>query len=187
MNVVASVSEEDIPSTASAFRPKFLVHGVHAEQPPDFGYVTSLEEFRPDLRVLVVAEGAEPDLLKRALLSGVSGFVRAGQSPESFMSAMRQIAIGGSVLDPVLVRRLAENSNQQPNTANDAANLLSTLSDRDREILAAVARGDSNGRIAATLHLAEGTVRNRLGTIYRRLGISHRSQAAFFAARAGLL
>ncbi|MEX2377668.1 MAG: GAF domain-containing protein [Dehalococcoidia bacterium] len=77
-------------------------------------------------------------------------------------------------------------TNRQKDPAH-LADLAERLTDRDREILQGVVQGATNSQIARQLHLAEGTVRNRLTDIYRRLGIAHRSEAAYLATRLGVV
>ncbi|MFI9380336.1 response regulator transcription factor [Kutzneria sp. NPDC052558] len=124
-------------------------------------------------RVLIVTTFARGGYLRRALESGVSGYVLKDAPIAELVSALRRVHAGEHVVTPALAL-----------AAWDQAN---PLTERERQLLAAVADGATNATIAATLHLAEGTVRNYLSTAMAKLAARTRTEAAHTARERGWL
>ena len=101
---------------------------------------------------------------------------------------MREIAAGGSVFDPRVLKSYFERFPVYHTGNNgDATAALQQLGERDLAILQAVANGQSNAEIAAALSFAVGTIKNRLARIYKVLGVSDRAGAMAFVIRAGIV
>ncbi len=105
-------------------------------------------------------------------------------SSEDLAAAIRAAAAGKTPVDPKVAGKLFA---QIARTAAVDTAPLAELGEREREVLALLAKGLSNTDIATTIHLSEGTVRNYVSTILSKLGVADRTQAAILAIRAGLL
>jgi DNA-binding NarL/FixJ family response regulator len=139
-----------------------------------------LLEHDPKVRILLLTMHAGQDTVLRALAAGAAGYVLKDAEPEDIVAAVRQVARGGLVVGAgaaaaVVHDRIADGGDELP-----------ALTDRDRELLALLAQGKSTAAIAAELHLAPKTIRNRLSELFTTLGVSGRSEAIVLARSAGL-
>ncbi|WP_262320378.1 response regulator [Acidiferrimicrobium sp. IK] len=127
-----------------------------------------------------------------ALRYGASGFLLKDVPPAELAGAIRAVASGDAVVAPSVTRRLLDAfADRLPDLRSAppgrAADALSALTDREREILVEVASGLSNQEIAARLFVAEATVKTHLGRILAKLGLRDRVQAVVFAYQIGLV
>jgi DNA-binding NarL/FixJ family response regulator len=145
----------------------------------------------PAVRVLVLTTFDLDEYAFGALRAGASGFLLKDVRPAELVSAIRTVASGDAVVSPRVTRRLLDEYAQVlPLASTDRAERyprLSTLTEREREVLAAVARGLSNAEIAATLHVSEATVKSHVGRILAKLGLRDRVQVVVLAYEAGLI
>ncbi|MDT0269994.1 response regulator transcription factor [Streptomyces sp. DSM 44915] len=121
-----------------------------------------------------------------ALRAGASGFLLKDSEADALLTAVRTVAAGEGMIAPAVTRRLiAEFARHSPGSASGvppaAAERLSTLTPREREVLAQVGAGLSNGQIAARLTMAEATVKTHVSRLLNKLGLSNRVQAAVLA------
>jgi DNA-binding NarL/FixJ family response regulator len=126
-----------------------------------------------------------------ALRAGASGFLLKDVRPGELVAAIRTVASGDAVVSPRVTRRLLEEYAQVlPVSANQREPRfprLSTLTEREREVLIAVARGLSNTEIAASLFVSEATVKSHVGRILAKLALRDRVQIVVLAYEAGLI
>ena len=145
----------------------------------------------PDVRVLVLTTFDLDEYAFGALRAGASGFLLKDVRPAELVAAIRTVAAGDAVVSPRVTRRLLEEYAQVlPLTAAQRAERyprLSSLTEREGEVLAAVARGLSNAEIAAALHVSETTVKSHVGRILAKLGLRDRVQVVVLAYEAGLI
>jgi len=115
------------------------------------------------------------------LPSGVAGFFSKDETPEALGIAIRQVARGEQYFSPSLALALLQHQQAEPSSVD-----LNTLTDREREILALLAEGLSNKAIAARLYLSVRTVEGHLASLYNRLGVHSRTEAALIALQHNL-
>ncbi|MEU8925848.1 response regulator transcription factor [Kitasatospora sp. NPDC048545] len=137
----------------------------------------------PRSRVLILTTFDLDEYAFAGLGAGASGFLLKNTRPEELLTAIRNVAAGDAVLSPRITRRLLEDLRPHiPVGAGDGPDeRLGRLSARERDVLVQVGRGLSNTEIAATLHLAEATVKSHLGRILHKLELRDRIQAVVFA------
>jgi DNA-binding NarL/FixJ family response regulator len=117
------------------------------------------------------------EYLLAAIKAGASGFLLKDAPPEEMLAAIRQVHAGDAVLAPSSTRRLLEHvARSIPDTPPDP-HAFDQLTDREREVLVLMARGLTNGEIAAELVVAEATVKSHVGHILAKLGVRDRVQA----------
>jgi DNA-binding NarL/FixJ family response regulator len=137
-------------------------------------------------RVLMLTTFDMDEYVYAALRNGASGFLLKDTPAEDLVRAIRVVAAGDALLAPSVTRRLIEDlSRTAPPPTPPAA--LDTLTDREREVLGLVARGLSNGEIAAELVLGETTVKTHVGRVLMKLGLRDRVQAVVLAYESGLV
>ena len=121
-----------------------------------------------------------------AIRAGASGFLLKDAPPEDLLGALRAVRNGDAVIAPSTTRRLLDHL--APLAADPVAvQSIETLTEREREVLVAMARGWSNGEIATRLFVAEGTVKTHVGRILAKLDVRDRVQAVVMAYDAGLV
>ena len=126
-----------------------------------------------------------------ALRAGASGFLLKDVRPAELVAAIRTVATGDAVVSPRVTRRLLEEYAQvlplAPGQRQQQYPKLATLTEREREVLIAVARGMSNTEIAACLFVSEATVKSHVGRILSKLALRDRVQVVVLAYEAGLI
>lgn len=144
-------------------------------------------------RVVILTTFDRDDYLFDALEAGASGFLLKNADPDDLVEAVRAVAHGHALLAPEVTKRVIARMTagaSQPDPARgvdrDRAELLDRLTEREREVLALVARGLSNGEIAGELFLGEATVKTHVSSILSKLHLRDRVQAVVFAYEAGL-
>jgi DNA-binding NarL/FixJ family response regulator len=121
-----------------------------------------------------------------ALRAGASGFLLKDVLPEDLIAAVRVVARGDGLIAPTLTKRLIEQFIRTAPPSTPPAE-LAELTPREVEVLTMVARGLSNGEIAADLVLSEATVKTHVKHVLAKLGVRDRVQAVVFAYESGLV
>ncbi|WBB59982.1 response regulator transcription factor [Streptomyces sp. WMMC500] len=135
-------------------------------------------------RVLILTTFDLDEYAFAGLRAGASGFLVKDALPDELLAGIRAVASGEAVVAPALTRRLIERyAHLLPAGAEPAGPdpRLDVLTDREREVLRAVALGWTNGEIAERMHLAESTVKTHIGRILGKTGARDRVQAVIFA------
>ena len=139
----------------------------------------------PTTRVLILTMFDLDEYVRDALAAGASGFLLKTTEPRALVSAVKACSEGETPLGPSVVRRLVDayvERERRPLPAGAAA-----LTDREREVLRAMATGMSNAEIARELHLAETTVKTHVARILAKLGVRDRVRAVVLALQTGLV
>jgi DNA-binding NarL/FixJ family response regulator len=144
---------------------------------------------RPSPRVIILTTFDVDEYVYEALRAGASGFLLKDTPPEDLATAVRVVAAGDALLAPSVTRRLIEDFARRPSPASSPGpeRSLSSLTEREHEVLAQVARGLSNVEIAAALHVSETTVKTHVGRILMKLDLRDRVQAVVLAYESGLV
>ena len=127
------------------------------------------------------------EYVSEALRLGASGFLLKDTEPEQLVRAVRDLAVGGAVLDPGVAARVLTAVADGERAAEPARRLLASLSEREREVLVLIGQGMSNAEIGGTLHLSEATVKGYVSSVLGKIGAVNRVQAALVAFRGGLI
>ena len=135
-------------------------------------------------RVLVLTTFDDDDLVLEALRSGASGFLLKETRPEQLLEAIEVVAAGEALLHPRVTRRLIERLVALPAARDPAYD--DGLTDREREVLRAVAQGLSNLEIAGRLNLGYGTVKTHVSHLLTKLDFRDRAQLVMYAYESGL-
>ncbi len=125
-------------------------------------------------RCVIVTRHARPGVLRRALASGVAGFLPKSRGADEVAAVIRHVAAGARYVDPEIA-------------ADALTDERSPLTDRELDVLRAGSEGQTTGQIARTLLLAPGTVRNHISSVLSKLGVQTRQQATRMAEERGWL
>jgi DNA-binding NarL/FixJ family response regulator len=138
-------------------------------------------------RVLILTTFELDEYVFGALRAGASGFLLKRSSPEVLIEGIKVVAAGDGLLAPSVTRRLIQEFARQPGAAAAPAAPLGALTQREREVLALIGGGLSNGEIAARLYISQATVKTHVKRVLMKLGLRDRIQAVVLAYEAGLV
>nr|WP_174238142.1 response regulator transcription factor [Clavibacter michiganensis] len=142
---------------------------------------------RPDLPVIVLTTFDADELVLGALRAGARGFLLKDTPPVDLVHAVRQVAVGRSILSPSVLDTVIGVAAQRDRADRTAEReRFQTLTEREQEVALAIARGWSNARIAADLYLGVATVKTHVGHVLDKLGVEGRVQVAVLVHEAGL-
>jgi DNA-binding NarL/FixJ family response regulator len=137
----------------------------------------------PVVRVLILTTFDLDEYAFAALRAGASGFLLKNVPPEELVAAIHAIASGDAIVSPRVTRRLLDELTTGLTTPppGELLTRLATLTDRERDVLVAVAGGQTNLEIAASLHVSEATVKSHVSRVLAKLDVRDRVQAVIFA------
>jgi DNA-binding NarL/FixJ family response regulator len=165
-------------------RPDVVLMDVEMPGGDGLSATARLVEQLPEARVLILTMFDLDEYVHEALRAGAAGFLLKTTDPHALVAAVKACAAGETILGPSVVRRLVDSYvERRPTTLPPGAE---ELTDRERDVLRAMARGLSNAEIALDLHLAETTVKTHVAHILAKLGVRDRVRAVVLALEAGL-
>ncbi|MBD2897893.1 DNA-binding transcriptional activator DevR/DosR [Actinomadura sp. RB99] len=133
----------------------------------------------PELACLMLTSFDDEDALFEAVMAGAAGYVLKQIHGSDLVGAVRTVASGQSLLDPRSTARML----QRIRARQEKQDPLKDLTDQERHILELIGEGLTNRQIGERLFLAEKTVKNYISSIFTKLGMSRRTQAAALAAQ----
>ncbi|MFC8518405.1 response regulator [Streptomyces sp. NPDC057257] len=166
-----------IPAT----RPDVAVLDVRL---PDGSGVEVCREIRAadeSVNCLMLTSFADDEALFDAIMAGASGYALKAIRGHELLTAVRDVAAGKSLLDPVATARVLERLRDGKDARGD--DRLAHLTEQERRILDLIGEGLTNRQIGERLHLAEKTIKNYVSSLLSKLGMQRRSQAAAYVAR----
>ncbi len=166
-----------IPAT----RPDVAVLDVRL---PDGSGVEVCREVRSqdeNIKCLMLTSYADDEALFDAIMAGASGYALKAIRGSELLNAVRDVAAGKSLLDPVATARVLERLRDGGTAKGD--DRLAGLTEQERKILDLIGEGLTNRVIGERLHLAEKTIKNYVSSLLSKLGMERRSQAAAYVAR----
>jgi DNA-binding NarL/FixJ family response regulator len=171
----------EVPAAVAALAPDVVLMDVRM---PFVDGVRATRELRrrdDSPPVLALTTFDDEEVLAGVLRAGAAGFVLKGVPATDLQRAVRAVAEGGAWLDPAVTARvLAIYRTAAPPTAASSAG-LDALTGREREVLALIGRGKTNGEIAAELFVSEGTVKTHVNHVFTKLRLRDRAAAVVFA------
>jgi DNA-binding NarL/FixJ family response regulator len=161
---------------AEELRPDVVLMDISMPDVDGIRATGSILEARSETRVVMLTAFSDRDRVVAALDAGAIGYLLKDSEPQEVLEAVRAAARGDAPLAPRAARQLlAARSEEQ----------RADLSKREREVLALVAEGLPNKLIARRLEISEKTVKTHLTSVFQRIGVSDRTQAALWAQRQG--
>ncbi len=153
--------------------------------------IPSFKEGDPELRVMMLTVSEDEDDLAKALQAGADGYLLKTSESDQLCEAIVKVTEGQSMVSPQMMGKLVAALRGQSATPKaspePAPQAIDKLSPREREILALIAKGQSNKQIARALDIAETTVKIHVQHIFKKLELNSRVQAAVFATGLGLV
>jgi two-component system response regulator DevR len=149
---------------------------------PDGNGVEVCREVRSrdaEIRCLILTSFTDDEALFDSIMAGAAGYLLKQIKGTDLVDAIRRVAAGQSLLDPVVTARVLDRLRKGP----EEDERLARLTEKERSILALIAEGMTNRQIGERLFLAERTVKNYVSTLLSKLGMERRTEAAVFAVR----
>ncbi len=153
--------------------PELILMDVRMDKMNGIEACREIKSHYPNVRILMLTSFADEEAVAASVMAGASGYLLKNVSRAELLRAMRLVAAGQSLLDPNVTKQVMERLQAQVPG--------SELTEREREVLALVARGYTNKQIAEALYVTEKTARNHVSHILEKLGLARRSEAAAFA------
>lgn len=149
-----------------------------------FSSIAHLKEVAPSAKIMILTGYADAERVYKAIKSGAIGYMLKDSTWEQLLQAIRNVAIGQSYIDSSIAIKVIQEINPiaEPSQVNEST----TLTDRELQTLALIAKGLSNQEIATKLYVHERTVAKYVGNILNKLQLANRTQAALYAMRKGL-
>lgn len=175
IKIVSEVSRADkIVECAVATKPDVALLDIEMPGGDGITAAVSLHETFPHCRIIILTTFGRPGYLRKAMESGVVGFLVKDTPATELAIAIRRVMAGERVIDPELATAALSEGR-------------SPLTDREQSVLRAAANGASNVEIARKLHLSAGTVRNHLSAAIQKLDAHNRAEAFHIAGQKGWL
>ena len=161
-------------AAAEKLQPDLVLLDIRLPDGSGFDACKSILKANPAVRVLVLTSFSNDDFVCESIVAGAHGYLMKELEPAALIDACRRVAAGDSVLGPGLTERVL---NMVRHGGNGAKGLAS-LSKQERRVLVLVAEGKTNKEIGVALDLSDNTVKNYLVSVFDKLQVKRRSQAA---------
>ena len=183
MEVVADAADgEEAVRAAREHAPDVVLMDLVMPRMDGVEAIRRIAAARPATRVIALTSFLDDDKVLPAVRAGAAGYLLKDVGPPDLVRAIRTVHAGEALLHPAVAARVLEEvAAPAPAPAADPR-----LTPRERQVLALVARGFANKRLAQELGIAEKTVKIHVSRILHKLGVADRTQAALWAVREGL-
>ena len=179
-----------------ALHPDVVLMDVRMPEMDGVVATRTLSADHPEVKVIILTTFEDDETVFEGLKAGARGYLLKDISSEEMAQAVRKVAAGEALIEPRLTRkvlaefsRLASAHNGQTSSKNSlpTESLPAPLTERELEVLKALARGFSNREIADELVITEGTVKNHVSSVIDKLGVRDRTQAILKGQDLGLI
>jgi two-component system response regulator DegU len=186
---VAATAGEGFHAVAEAqrIRPQVALLSANLVNCDGIGAAAMIKTRVPECRVVVLSGHADHAGLARAVEAGASGFLLRDCSLAELISAIRSVHQGETLVPPRMLGQLLENLSGRRRDRQDALKLVSSLTRREAEVLALLARGSDNDAMASSLFISPQTARTHVQNVLAKLDVHSRLEAAAFVNRNGIL
>jgi len=180
MRVVGeSGSAVDAEHRIPALRPHVAVLDARLPDGSGIDVCRAVRSVDPTIQGLILTSYEDDEALFSAIMAGAAGYVLKQIRGNDLVDAVRRVAAGQSLLDPVVTRRVLERIRRGPHQPDE----LKGLTEQERRILTLVAEGLTNREIGHRMFLSEKTVKNYVSSLLAKLGMERRTQAAVLATK----
>ena len=165
--------------------PQVILMDVRMEKMSGIEACREIKSTHPDIAVLMITSYPDEEAVTASLIAGASGYLLKNVSRAELLKAVREVATGKTLLKPEAIKQATQRMTSLANGIQNEPG--EELTEREREVLALVALGYTNKRIAETLTMSEKTARNHVSHILTKLGLARRSGAAAYAVKHELI
>lgn len=179
-----AASAKDAVQKALLLRPDVVIMDIRLPGGSGIEACRKIVEQVPEAKVIMLTSYAEDEMLFDAISAGASGYVLKQIGSDELIRAIETVGRGGALLDPALTQRVFARVREAARREREEA--FADLTEQELRILAHIAEGKTNREIADALFLGEGTVRNYVSSILKKLGLTNRAEAAAYAVEHNL-
>jgi DNA-binding NarL/FixJ family response regulator len=179
-----AMSGEEVITLAATLQPDVILMDIHMPTVNGIEATRRILQYTPQIRILVVTMFEDDASVFMAMRAGARGYLLKDAQKADLLRAIRAVGSGEAIFSPAIATRLMDFFSAPRPAAPTVA--FPELTEREREILELIARGQSNTEIATRLVLSPNTVRNYVSTIFSKLQVADRAQAIVRAREAGL-
>jgi NarL family two-component system response regulator LiaR len=184
IEVVAEAADgEEAIGAVERLRPDVVLMDLVMPRVDGVEAIRRIRELSPATRVIVLTSFADDDKVFPAVRAGAAGYLLKDVQPQELVRAIQIAHDGQALLHPAVAARLLE----ELGGTDEPRRAAGSLTAREREVVALVARGRSNKVIARELGVSEKTVKTHVSNILGKLGLADRTQVAVWALREGVL
>jgi DNA-binding NarL/FixJ family response regulator len=193
IEIVAEAADgHDAVELARRHRPAVAILDIRMPRINGLDAAAEIRSTVPATSVIILTTFGEDDYILQALGGGATGFLIKSGEPEELIAGVRAVAEGAAYLSPKVAARIvahlaATGAGALAGRRSAARDRVAALTAREREVLAFLGSGLSNGQIARRLQVVEGTVKAHVSSILGRLGVDNRAAAAVMAHEAGIV
>jgi DNA-binding NarL/FixJ family response regulator len=182
-------SADEAVSRAEQVTPDVILMDIDMPDEDGVSATRRIKVMMPDARIIMLTMYTRDSFVREAIRAGAYGYLLKDASAEELVGSIRSVAQGGAVINPRLARRMIDEfvEHTEGSVAAKKGRAHEDLSQREAEVLALIATGETSRSIAQQLFLSENTVKRHTSNIYQQLRVKHRSQAAAEAVRRGLV
>jgi two-component system response regulator DevR len=173
----AGTVEQALPRVLAA-KPDVAVLDARLPDGSGIDVCRDIRSALPDTYCLILTSYDDQDAVLSSVLAGASGYVLKEVRTSGLVDAIRQVALGRSLIDPSVIAQVME----RVRDGSPTDSRLASLTQREREVLDLIADGLTNRQIGERMFLAEKTVKNYVSSLLGKLGMERRTQAAVFGA-----
>lgn len=177
----------EVPELARTLRPDVVLMDINMPGIDGIEASRRILQENPDCSIIILTMFREDEHVFDAIKAGARGYVLKDADSVEVIDAIRKVAAGGTILDPAMAGKvfsqfkLMATANEKTKTNRDG------LTDRELEILTLISQGASNREIGEKLYLSEKTIKNYITSIFQKLHMNDRTQAAVYALQHGLI
>ncbi|GAA2030475.1 response regulator [Catenulispora yoronensis] len=186
--VAEAANGADAVYAARTVRPDVIVMDVRM---PGTDGTTATREIvswpGPRPRILVLTTFDTDDVVDEAIMAGADGFLLKRSTPEQLIAGIRTVAAGDALVSPAVTRRILESFAARTRPAIPEAHLATRLTEREADVVRALAQGKSNTEIARSMHISLETVKSHIKSLLNKLEVRDRTQAVVWAYRTGFV
>lgn len=184
--VVAQASDgSEAVEMTKAHKPDVILMDINMPGTNGLQAIKEIKKEKIDSRIIVLTIHEDREYLFKTLQMGAEGYVLKDAEPSVLIEAIRNVYSGQSYIQPNMTMELVREFNRvtlREKERHDANNLTT----RETEVLELIAEGMINKEIAKKLYISEKTVKNHVSSIFRKLNVSDRTQAAIYAFKHNL-
>jgi two-component system, NarL family, response regulator DevR len=175
----AGTAEQALPRVLAS-KPDVAVLDARLPDGSGIDVCRDIRSAAPSTYCLILTSYDDQDAVLASVLAGASGYVLKEVRTSGLVDAIRQVAMGRSLIDPAVIAKVMD----RVRNGSPTENRLAALTQREREVLDHIAGGLTNRQIGEAMFLAEKTVKNYVSSLLGKLGMERRTQAAVFGAEA---
>lgn len=172
---------------AEQLRPHVILMDLQMPEMNGVDAIGKIKERFSDIGIIILTTFDTDEHIFSGIEAGARGYLLKDSPPSEVVKAIRAVHGGESIIQPSVASRLIDRFTQLSRSSSQEQLAKATLSPRELEILALIARGGSNKSIAADLYIGESTVKTHIIHIFNKMNVSDRTEAVTEAVRKGII